>query len=76
MLVILTMFYKQDVILKSAQKLLETKIYPNYDEFKETTAFFFRKSDNDFFSSLGRKWDAYYEKKIRTLVSKIYKLIF
>jgi hypothetical protein len=64
------------VILKSAQDLLEKKIYPNYDEIKESAKFFLRESDNEFFSTLGSKWDPYYEKKIRKFVSKIYKLIF
>ena len=64
------------MILKSAQDLLEKKIYPNYDEIKESAKFFLRESDNEFFSTLGSKWDPYYEKKIRKFVSKIYKLIF
>ncbi|RHZ84907.1 hypothetical protein Glove_74g66 [Diversispora epigaea] len=41
------------VIIKSAQDLLEKKIYPNYDEFKESAEFFLRESDNEFFSTLG-----------------------
>ncbi|RHZ75471.1 hypothetical protein Glove_213g232 [Diversispora epigaea] len=43
------------VIIKSAQDLLEKKIYPNYDEFKESAEFFLRESDNEFFSTLGSK---------------------
>ncbi|RHZ73236.1 hypothetical protein Glove_232g5 [Diversispora epigaea] len=35
--------------------LLEKKIYPNYDEFKESAEFFLRESDNEFFSTLGIK---------------------
>ncbi|RHZ73185.1 hypothetical protein Glove_232g16 [Diversispora epigaea] len=53
------------VIIKSAQDLLEKKIYPNYDEFKESAEFFLRESDNEFFSTLGSKWEPYFEKKIR-----------
>ncbi|RHZ87253.1 hypothetical protein Glove_38g32 [Diversispora epigaea] len=41
------------VIIKFAQDLLEKKIYPNYDEFKESAEFFLRESDNEFFSTLG-----------------------
>ncbi|RHZ87204.1 hypothetical protein Glove_39g10 [Diversispora epigaea] len=52
------------VIIKSAQDLLEKKIYPNYDEFKESAEFFLRESDNEFFSTLGSKWEPYFEKKI------------
>ncbi|RHZ77294.1 hypothetical protein Glove_183g60 [Diversispora epigaea] len=39
--------------IDSAQDLLEKKIYPNYDEFKESAEFFLRESDNEFFSTLG-----------------------
>ncbi|RHZ76834.1 hypothetical protein Glove_188g55 [Diversispora epigaea] len=53
------------VIIKSAQDLLEKKIYSNYDEFKESAEFFLRESDNEFFSTLGSKWEPYFEKKIR-----------
>ncbi|RHZ84781.1 hypothetical protein Glove_75g56 [Diversispora epigaea] len=58
------------VIIKSAQDLLEKKIYPNYDEFKESVEFFLRESDNEFFSTLGSKWEPYFEKKIRKPLSK------
>ncbi|RHZ79223.1 hypothetical protein Glove_150g4 [Diversispora epigaea] len=59
------------VIIKSAQDLLEKKIYPNYDEFKESAEFFLRESDNEFFSTLGSKWEPYFEKKIRKPVSSV-----
>ncbi|RHZ83216.1 hypothetical protein Glove_99g225 [Diversispora epigaea] len=55
------------VIIKSAQDLLEKKIYPNYDEFKESAKFFLRESDNEFFSTLGSKWEPYFEKKFENL---------
>ncbi|RHZ64648.1 hypothetical protein Glove_321g20 [Diversispora epigaea] len=58
------------VIIKFAQDLLEKKIYPNYDEFKESAKFFLRESDNEFFSTLGSKWEPYFEKKIRKPLSK------
>ncbi|RHZ84076.1 hypothetical protein Glove_85g152 [Diversispora epigaea] len=58
------------VIIKSAQDLLEKKIYPNYDEFKESAEFFLRESNNEFFSTLGSKWEPYFEKKIRKPLSK------
>ncbi|RHZ69348.1 hypothetical protein Glove_284g20 [Diversispora epigaea] len=58
------------VIIKSAQDLLEKKIYPNYDEFKESAEFFLRESDNEFFSTLGNKWELYFEKKIRKPLTK------
>ncbi|RHZ88963.1 hypothetical protein Glove_19g115 [Diversispora epigaea] len=58
------------LIIKSAQDLLEKKIYPNYDEFKESAEFFLRESDNEFFSTLGSKWEPYFEKKIRKPLSK------
>ncbi|RHZ76076.1 hypothetical protein Glove_206g11 [Diversispora epigaea] len=57
------------VIIKSAQDLLEKKIYPNYDEFKESAKFFLRESDNEFFFTLGSKWEPYFEKKIRKPVT-------
>ncbi|RHZ56619.1 hypothetical protein Glove_399g41 [Diversispora epigaea] len=41
------------------------KIYPNYDEFKESAKFFLRESDNEFFFTLDSKWEPYFEKKIR-----------
>ncbi|RHZ88071.1 hypothetical protein Glove_26g72 [Diversispora epigaea] len=56
------------VIIKSAQDLLEKKIYPNYDEFKESAEFFLRESDNEFFSTLGSKWELYFEKKFENLL--------
>ncbi|RHZ52811.1 hypothetical protein Glove_457g38 [Diversispora epigaea] len=49
------------VIIKSAQDLLEKKIYSNYDEFKESAEFFLRESDNEFFSILGSKWEPYFD---------------
>ncbi|RHZ65389.1 hypothetical protein Glove_316g8 [Diversispora epigaea] len=58
------------VIIKSAQDLLEKKIYPNYDEFKESAEFFLRESDNEFFSTLDSKWEPYFEKKIQKPLSK------
>ncbi|RHZ76080.1 hypothetical protein Glove_206g7 [Diversispora epigaea] len=58
------------VIIKSAQDLLEKKIYPNYDEFKESAKFFPRESDNEFFFTLDSKWEPYFEKKIRKPLSK------
>ncbi|RHZ78245.1 hypothetical protein Glove_166g65 [Diversispora epigaea] len=58
------------VIIKSAQDLLEKKIYPNYNEFKESAEFFLRESDNEFFSTLSSKWEPYFEKKIRKPVIK------
>ncbi|RHZ78578.1 hypothetical protein Glove_160g16 [Diversispora epigaea] len=61
---------KLAVIIKSAQDLLEKKIYPNYDEFKESAEFLLRESDNEFLSTLGSKWEPYFEKKIRKPLSK------
>ncbi|RHZ47271.1 hypothetical protein Glove_586g5 [Diversispora epigaea] len=61
---------EEAVIIKSAQDLLEKKIYSNYDEFKESAEFFLRESDNEFFSTLGSKWEPYFEKKIRKPLSK------
>ncbi|RHZ76425.1 hypothetical protein Glove_197g130 [Diversispora epigaea] len=58
------------VIIKFAQDLLEKKIYPNYDEFKESAEFFLRESDNEFFFTLDSKWEPYFEKKIRKPLSK------
>ncbi|RHZ46034.1 hypothetical protein Glove_637g38 [Diversispora epigaea] len=58
------------VIIKSAQDLLEKKIYPNYDEFKESAEFFLKESDNEFFSTLGSKWESYFEKKFENLYQK------
>ena len=37
------------MILKSAQELLKTKIYPNYTEFKESATKCLRESDSEFF---------------------------
>ncbi|RHZ46570.1 hypothetical protein Glove_613g2 [Diversispora epigaea] len=72
--------YDQDcvysVILESAQNLLEKIIYPTFDQFKETAKSFMEKSDINFFSSLGHRWEPFYHKKIRVNVSKIYKSAF
>ncbi|RHZ84753.1 hypothetical protein Glove_77g2 [Diversispora epigaea] len=67
------------VRIKSAQDLLEKKIYPNYDEFKESAEFFLRESDNEFFSTLGSKWELYFEKKNSktcTLCARVKTAIF
>ncbi|RHZ45869.1 hypothetical protein Glove_645g22 [Diversispora epigaea] len=61
---------EEAVIIKSVQDLLEKKIYPNYDKFKESAEFFLKESDNKFFSTLGSKWEPYFEKKIRKPLSK------
>ncbi|RHZ78431.1 hypothetical protein Glove_165g51 [Diversispora epigaea] len=72
--------YDQDcvysVILESAQNLLEKIIYSTFDQFKETAKSFMEKSDINFFSSLGHRWEPFYHKKIRVDVSKIYKSAF
>ncbi|RHZ88666.1 hypothetical protein Glove_21g122 [Diversispora epigaea] len=61
--------YDQDcvysVILESAQNLLKKIIYPTFDQFKETAKSFMEKSDINFFSSLGHRWEPFYHKKIR-----------
>ncbi|RHZ78430.1 hypothetical protein Glove_165g50 [Diversispora epigaea] len=65
--------YDQDcvysVILESAQNLLEKIIYSTFDQFKETAKSFMEKSDINFFSSLGHRWEPFYHKKIRVDVS-------
>ncbi|RHZ75993.1 hypothetical protein Glove_208g10 [Diversispora epigaea] len=67
--------YDQDcvysVILESAQNLLEKIIYPTFDQFKETAKSFMEKSDINFFSSLGHRWEPFYHKKIRVDVPPI-----
>ncbi|RHZ87465.1 hypothetical protein Glove_34g106 [Diversispora epigaea] len=66
--------YNQDcvysVILESAQNLLEKIIYPTFDQFKETAKSFMEKSDINFFSSLGHRWEPFYHKKIRVDLTK------
>ncbi|RHZ77205.1 hypothetical protein Glove_184g161 [Diversispora epigaea] len=66
--------YDQDcvysVILESAQNLLEKIIYPTFDQFKETAKSFMEKSDINFFSSLGHRWEPFYHKKIRVDLTK------
>lgn len=62
--------------MKSAQDLLEKIIYPNYDQFKESAKTFMEESDSNFFSSLGNRWEPFYQKKMRIDVSKIYKSAF
>ncbi|RHZ89209.1 hypothetical protein Glove_18g90 [Diversispora epigaea] len=66
--------YDQDcvysVILESAQDLLEKIIYPTFDQFKETAKSFMEKSDINFFSSLGHRWEPFYHKKIRVDLTK------
>ncbi|RHZ56995.1 hypothetical protein Glove_395g79 [Diversispora epigaea] len=42
------------VIIKSAQDLLEKKIYFNYDKFKKSAEFFLGESDNEFFFTLDK----------------------
>ncbi|RHZ86398.1 hypothetical protein Glove_51g35 [Diversispora epigaea] len=67
--------YDQDcvysVILESAQNLLEKIIYPTFDQFKETVKSFMEKSDINFFSSLGHRWEPFYHKKIQVDVPPI-----
>ncbi|RHZ84603.1 hypothetical protein Glove_79g144 [Diversispora epigaea] len=48
-----------------SQDLLEKIIYPTLDQFKETAKSFMEKSDINFFSSLGHRWEPFYHKKIR-----------
>ncbi|RHZ64086.1 hypothetical protein Glove_326g217 [Diversispora epigaea] len=66
--------YDQDcvysVILESAQNHLEKIIYPTFDQFKETAKSFMEKSDINFFSSLGHRWEPFYYKKIRVDLTK------
>ncbi|RHZ46987.1 hypothetical protein Glove_600g15 [Diversispora epigaea] len=66
--------YDQDcvysVILESVQNLLEKIIYPTFDQFKETAKSFMEKSDINFFSSLGHRWEPFYHKKIRVDLTK------
>ncbi|RHZ69505.1 hypothetical protein Glove_283g10 [Diversispora epigaea] len=66
--------YDQDcvysVILESAQNLLEKIIYPTFVQFKETAKSFMEKSDINFFSSLGHRWEPFYHKKIRVDLTK------
>ncbi|RHZ88401.1 hypothetical protein Glove_23g23 [Diversispora epigaea] len=68
------LLYDQDcvysVILESAQDLLEKIIYPTFDQFKETAKSFMEKSDINFFSSLGHRWEPFYHKKIRVDLTK------
>ncbi|RHZ60064.1 hypothetical protein Glove_359g7 [Diversispora epigaea] len=58
---------KEEVAILSYDQayLLEKKICLNYDEFKESAEFFLREFDNEFFFTLGSKWELYFEKKIR-----------
>ncbi|RHZ87746.1 hypothetical protein Glove_30g67 [Diversispora epigaea] len=69
------LLYDQDcvysVILESAQNLLEKIIYLTFDQFKETAKSFMEKSDINFFSSLGHRWEPFYYKKIRVDVPPI-----
>ncbi|RHZ47538.1 hypothetical protein Glove_578g61 [Diversispora epigaea] len=66
--------YDQDcvysVILESVQNLLEKIIYPTFDQFKKTAKSFMEKSDINFFSSLGHRWEPFYHKKIRVDLTK------
>ncbi|RHZ84364.1 hypothetical protein Glove_82g22 [Diversispora epigaea] len=66
--------YDQDcvysVILESAQDLLEKIIYPTLDQFKETAKSFMEKSDINFFSSLGHRWEPFYHKRIQVDLTK------
>ncbi|RHZ77280.1 hypothetical protein Glove_183g37 [Diversispora epigaea] len=59
--------------------LLEKKIYSNYDEFKKSAEFFLKESDNEFFFTLGSKWEPYFKKKIqkpKLAVSNCFRKLF
>jgi len=54
---------------------LEQNIYPIPDDYKKSAEAFLKKTNNDFFLSLGDQWDGYYEKKIKKSASIILKLL-
>ena len=71
------MFYKQAIISDTIKDLMKKKIYPNPAEMKTATAFFFKKADDEFFSTfINTGWTNYYNKKMRKNVSKIQKFLF
>jgi hypothetical protein len=50
-------------------------MYPSNEEFKEAAEACIKKTNNDYFVSMGHKWDTYYKKNIQKPVSIIFKLL-
>jgi hypothetical protein len=56
---------------------MKKKIYPNPAEMKAAITFFFKKTDDEFFSTFSNTgWNNYYNKKIRKNVSKFINFYF
>jgi hypothetical protein len=58
----------KNIIKEIAPKLLETSIYPNSDEFRESTSTFINENHKEFMNRFKgpEKWIIYYEKYIAT----------
>lgn len=58
------------MVLGIVKELLAKKIYPNFKDYKETTEVYVRKTDREFYNSFAsRRWNLYYERKLRKKVS-------
>lgn len=52
-----------------AKELLVKKIYPTFKDYKETTELYVKRTDKEFYNSFGaRRWNLYYERKLRKKV--------
>ncbi|RHZ79625.1 hypothetical protein Glove_143g89 [Diversispora epigaea] len=60
------------VILSHDQACIDVSIILKFEYFAnvQSAKFFLRECDNEFFSTLGSKWEPYFEKKIRKPLSK------
>jgi hypothetical protein len=61
----------QVIIKKASEELLDHNIYPIPNDYKKMAEEVLKKTNNDFFLSLGDQWDGYFEKRIKKAASII-----
>lgn len=53
-----------------AKELLTKKMYPTFKDYKEATLAYVQRNDREFYNTFGsRRWNLYYERKLRKKVS-------
>ena len=53
-----------------AKELLTKKMYPTFKDFKAATLAYVQRNDREFYNTFGpRRWNLYYERKLRKKVS-------
>jgi hypothetical protein len=58
------------MITNVAKELLTKKIYPTFKDYKEATSAYVQRNDREFYNTFGsRRWNLYYERKLRKKVS-------